>query len=846
MSLGTKRGVLTSPSRRVRARSLETHFRSAAVLLLLPLIAVSAVSGAFMIIGRTVADSLRTDQVQERHLEAIQAHLHDVALEGTAFLAARDPDQQAAMERAAKQVDAELAATAHLSSLTQSQRVQLAKVARAWLESLGIRWVILAEVPPRSEPADAVVLLEEQLNTRVAVVSAQADKIQAMSAAHASLLAQDRNIVDQVSPIVVALALLFGLGSAWLLSRRLARSIMLPLSTLTQAAERIAADEQSPRVAFDGPREIQALGSAFNHMADELAERQTAVQRHQQLLALMENASDGIIVISADGKVLFATPGFSAEIATEDAATSEISAHLHPEDRPHVQETWARIVAGGEGATSDVEARVRDKKGEWRDVSVRLTNRIADPSILGVVMNLTDVTERREYEQQLTHQALHDPLTGLANRRLFLQRLETTTIERRKGDPATHSLLYVDFDDFKQINDTMGHKAGDDFLAAMAGRLVDCVRPVDMVARLGGDEYAILLRGTSRRGAVLVVERVIAALGVTWTAEGKEIHPRASIGLVSRAVRATTAETLLADGDLAMYFAKRQGKARYEVYSDTMRSELLERLKLGDDLRAAVETGALTVQYQPIIDMRSGAISGVEALARWQHPTRGWIAPLTFIPLAEEIGLVNRLDMWVLQEACRQGRNWSDEGLGDLRVAVNLSGSDLDSPGLVATVAKTLQETGFPPMLLELELTEGVAIFESGSAQETLQTLKGLGVRLAIDDFGTGYSALGRLRSLPFDRLKIDKVFVDELIGAPDDTTLVETILKMARLLGLEVVAEGVETSGQADFLRGRGCGFAQGYLFSRPVDAWQLEALLRIQHEADNVGGSRPITAAV
>ena len=429
------------------------------------------------------------------------------------------------------------------------------------------------------------------------------------------------------------------------------------------------------------------------------------------------------------------------------------------------------MLGGGEGKTCDVEVRLRDKKGDWRHVSVKLTNRVDDASISGAVLNLTDVTERRAHEQQLTHQALHDPLTGLANRRLFLERLDTTTIERRKGDPSTHSLIYIDFDDFKQINDTLGHKAGDDFLAAMAQRLIECVRPEDLVARLGGDEYAVLLKDTERHDAVVIVERMMTALAVKWTAWGKEIRPHASVGVVSRSDDSTTAETLLGDGDLAMYFAKRQGKARYEVYSETMRTELLERLKLGEDLRAAVEEATLAVQYQPIIDMRSGAMSGVEALARWQHPTRGWIPPNTFIPLAEEIGLVNQIDMWVLHEACRQGRTWRDEGLGDLRIAVNLSGSDLESPGLVGTVAQTLQETGFPAAMLELELTEGVAIFESASARETLQSLKGLGVRLAIDDFGTGYSALGRLRSLPFDRLKVDKAFVDELSSAHDGTT---------------------------------------------------------------------------
>jgi diguanylate cyclase (GGDEF)-like protein/PAS domain S-box-containing protein len=841
MFLRTHRSLRVPSRRRHGARSLETRFRSAAILLLLPCIAVSAVSGMAIILSRSVAAALQGEQDERKQLDAVKNDLHEVALAGTTFLLSQVPEEQKTMATAAQQVDADLAASARLTGLTPSQTVLLAAVNGAWTDTLGIRRSILAEDPSRPPSSDIIKALEEGLNSRITAISAQADEIQAISAGEASGFVRQQNIVDQVAPVVVILALLFGLSAGWWISRRLARSILLPLSTLSEAADRIAADEQGARVNVTGPPEIEALGSAFNDMAARLAERQTAVDRHQRLLALMENTTDGILVISSEGDVVFATPGFSADFATENAAGSDLRGLVHPEDIAHVEKAYARSLAGADGTASEVEARLRDRNGEWRHVWVKLTNRLADPAVSGIVANLTDVTERREHEEQLTHQALHDPLTGLANRRLFLERLHTATAARHKGDRSVHSLVYIDFDDFKQINDTLGHKAGDDFLVAMAHRLLDCVRPEDIVARLGGDEYTVLLKDTNGRDAVVVVERMIAALGVPWSAAGKEIHPRASIGVVSRHVSATTAETLLADGDLAMYFAKRQGKARYEVFSETMRSELLERLKLGEDLRAAVGEGALAVQYQPIIDLRKGGIFGVEALVRWQHPTRGWIGPATFIPLAEEIGLVHQIDMWVLQVACRQGHTWHRDGLGDVRVAVNLSGSDLEDPGLVATVARTLTETDFDAPLLELELTEGAAIFESAKARDTLQNLKGLGVRLAIDDFGTGYSALGRLQSLPFDRLKVDKVFIDELTGAQGGTTLVESILEMARVLGLEVVAEGVETAEQADFLRGHDCGFAQGYLFSRPVDAVQLEALLRLQLASSEAGTNPP-----
>jgi diguanylate cyclase (GGDEF)-like protein len=442
-----------------------------------------------------------------------------------------------------------------------------------------------------------------------------------------------------------------------------------------------------------------------------------------------------------------------------------------------------------------------------------------------VVINISDVSERHEFEQQLTFQALHDALTGLANRELFRQRLERSAITA--GARLVNSVLYLDFDDFKRITDTLGHQAGDAFLVAMASRLVTCLRPEDTVARLGGDEFAVLLEGTDTGAAVGTTERVLAALQQPLTLEGKDVAPRASVGIASASPSTASPDTLLADADLAMYFAKRHGKAQYQVFSPAMRTDLLDRLQLGEDLRAAIGSGGIEVYYQPIVEMESGSIMGAEALARWNHLTRGWVGPAAFIPLAEELDLAVRIDALVLRQACLQGRAWADAGLPPLRMAVNLSGSNLDNPDLVATVARTLEETGFSPANLEIELTEGVVIAESDGAVATLEDLKALGLHLAIDDFGTGYSALSRLRALPFDTLKVDKVFVDELAVANPGSTLAESILDMARVLGLKVVAEGVETSSQADYLRRRGCDFAQGYLFSRPIEARAFEALL-------------------
>jgi EAL domain-containing protein (putative c-di-GMP-specific phosphodiesterase class I) len=327
--------------------------------------------------------------------------------------------------------------------------------------------------------------------------------------------------------------------------------------------------------------------------------------------------------------------------------------------------------------------------------------------------------------------------------------------------------------------------------------------------------------------AVAATKRILGALQRPLTLGGRDVLPRASVGIASTMPGGVGGDSVLGDADLAMYFAKRSGKAQYRMFSAEMRSDLVDRLQLGEDLRAAIESGSLEVNYQPIIDMPSGAVVGAETLARWHHPTRGWVGPVVFIPLAEELNLVERIDAFVLRQACAQGRAWADAGLPRLRIAVNLSGSNLNNPNLVANVAATLADSGFPAANLELELTEGVVIAESDSAVATLHGLKALGLSLAIDDFGTGYSALSRLRALPFDTLKVDKIFVDELDAVRPGSTLAESILDMARVLGLRVVAEGVETSRQADFLRSHGCDFGQGYLFSRPLGVAGFEALL-------------------
>lgn len=813
------------PARQLRApRRLQTRFRIAAFLLVLPLVGLAAVSAIGLADSTTAAANVREDEQQQSQIDRLHEHVQDAALTQTEFLATHRGDEAAAMATAANQVDNDLTALASTPTLSTDEAAAVRATSATWTAVAALRHAVWqsAGISPL-----AITTLDDEVAQSLGATVSRLHVLELLNDSQLAALRLSSDAALRTSAIAVFVGLVLGLvGAAWL-SRRLALSILEPLGRLRLAAGRLASGESTHRVASGTGDELGELGDAFNVMAERLDERQEEVRaRERRLAALVENSSDGILVIDAAGAIVFATPRFSDHFFDDSVATTQLAEMIHPDDRERTGAAWARALAGSDGATCEVEARLKRIDGSWRHVWAKLTNRVSDPAVRGVVLNVSDVSERHEHEQQLTFQALHDPLTRLGNRDLFQHRLERALVSGKSAGSST-SVLYIDLDEFKRINDALGHDAGDGFLVAVAERLVAAVRPQDMVARLGGDEFAVLLEATDGAAAVTAAERMLHELMAPMLLAGQEMTAGASVGVASALPVATSPETLLADADLAMYFAKRHGKGRCQVLTPTMRTDLLDRLQLGQDLRAALEGGGLSVNCQPVVDMQTGAVVGAEALARWEHPTRGWVGPVTFIPIAEELNLVERIDRWILREACRQGRAWADAGLPSLRMAVNLSGSNLEAPDLVAAVAATLLETGFPAENLELELTEGVAIVESAAARATLEELKALGLHLAIDDFGTGYSALARLRALPFDTLKVDKTFVDELDGATNGSTLAETILDMARVLGLQVVAEGVETTSQAEFLRQRNCDFAQGYLFSRPVDAAAFGSLL-------------------
>ena len=431
--------------------------------------------------------------------------------------------------------------------------------------------------------------------------------------------------------------------------------------------------------------------------------------------------------------------------------------------------------------------------------------------------------------QENRYKAFHDSLTGLPNRALFLDRLQQA-LDRSSREGVLHAVLFVDLDYFKIINDSLGHKAGDQLLTVVAERLRACLRPADTAARLGGDEFVVLLDNVMGvDDAISVAERITEALGVPIELGERQVVVGTSVGIALSEDHESQPDVMLRNADVAMYEAKKEGKGRYKVFDPGMIAQALRRLELENDLRRAIGQEELRLYYQPKVLLGTGSITGVEALVRWEHPTRGMLLPEEFIPLAEETGLIVPLGWWVLQEACRRTREWGEQyhTAFPLDISVNLSVKQFQEPDLVRKLAGMLREVGLEPSCLQLEITESVVMEDSEYAAGLLRGLKGIGVKLALDDFGTGYSSLSLLHRFPLDELKIEKEFVDGLAQNDQDATIVKAVIDLAHELGMQIVAEGVETIEQLTRLREMGCDQAQGYYFWESLPDEETATLL-------------------
>ncbi len=484
----------------------------------------------------------------------------------------------------------------------------------------------------------------------------------------------------------------------------------------------------------------------------------------------------------------------------------------------------------GAGLSVKIEGRSREPFGVLVVQSMaKRSFAPGDVDFLQALANvLADALERQAIEDAIRDRALHDALTGLPNRVLFVDRLEHA-LARLNRQESLAAILFLDLDHFKLVNDSLGHQVGDELLAAAAPRLKQAVRSSDTVARFGGDEFGILLEDiASERDAIETAERIAAIFARPFVLSGSEHFVNTSIG-IALARGGEQANELIRDADAAMYRAKDRGRARYEVFDEGMRGRAIERLRVENDLRRALERGELRLEYQPVVSLRNFEIVGVEALLRWRHPERGEISPAEFIPIAEENGLIEPIGRWVLERACRQAAQWyqARPDAAPITMSVNLSAVQVTRRSLPDVVASVLRSTGLDPACLSLEITETVMVRDADGLGEVLKALKALGVRLVLDDFGTGYSSLGYLTRLPLDVLKVDRSFVDGLGSEPRDTAITETIIAMSRALSLDVVAEGVETADHVRELSRLGCGLAQGFHFSRAVPAEEITRAL-------------------
>lgn len=504
---------------------------------------------------------------------------------------------------------------------------------------------------------------------------------------------------------------------------------------------------------------------------------------------------------------------------------------VHPEDAPQVRAALQAHLAG-RTPVFESEHRIRHKDRGYRWVLSRgLAVRNGENRPYRMVGAQTDTTERKLAEEQLLHDALHDALTGLPNRSLFLDRLSHRLRQSRRGPERPFAVLFLDLDRFKLVNDSLGHAAGDELLVRAARRLEGAVRPGDTVARLGGDEFAVLLEEVpDPHDAVHVAERIQASLQAPLSIGGQQIVTTVSIGIALSATGYERAEDILRDADTAMYRAKSQGRARHEVFDSAMHARAVALLELETDLRQALEREEFEAHYMPVVSLETGRVTGFEALVRWRHPRRGRVPPTEFIGAAEDAGLTIAIDRWVLRQACRQAKAWHErfpEAAGRLVVSVNLSGRQFRQPDLLEAVGQALAEAGLEGPNLAVEITENVLIESTGQALHILGRLRRMGVQIYLDDFGTGYSSLSYLQRFPIDVVKIDRSFVARMEPRREGHEIVRAIVTLAHNLGLRVVAEGIETADQLAELRTLRCGFGQGALFSLPVPADRAEGIL-------------------
>ncbi len=700
-----------------------------------------------------------------------------------------------------------------------------------------------------SDPSRKGHQFDEQYLTVISPVSLEGQPLGAirlvahMDRLHARLA---REIIISAGIILVALCI------SLFLAYRLRRTIAHPIMQLTDLMERIRREHlYNLRASPSSADEVGRLALGFNQMLADIEARDQRLEAHHQLLeqkvaerttrlaqvnerlaqyaCVYESTLDGVLILDPDLKILATNNAFTRITGYTEAEAignkpSLLASGMHGPS--FYKEIWNGITETGHWRGEILNRR---KDGELYHEELTISvNKNETGAVVNYIGIFSDISALKDSQKHLEHIAHYDALTGLPNRLLFSDRIEHG-IHSAHRNQCQLVLFFIDLDRFKIINDTLGHAAGDLLLQEVAQRLKDSVRTVDTVARFGGDEFALLLEGvTDPQAPERIVRKVLDALVKPVTLEGQDAFVHCSIGICTYPQDGENAATLLKHADIAMYQAKQQSGSSYCFYTKEPDGLANKRLALETDLHHAAERGELELHYQPQFDFASGRLVGAEALLRWSHPEQGPISPAKFIPLAEEIGLIDQLTAWVLNTACSQINIWQAAHLPVPRIAVNISGQQLKQHGLVDMVKAALEQFELEGQRLEIEVTEGMFFQQAELAAQILHELKDLGISISIDDFGTGYSSLAKLKVLPLDTLKIDQSFVREIPHEPSDMAISQAIIVLGHSLGLTVIAEGVETEAQKEFLRRAGCDQAQGYLYARPLPANEFALLMK------------------
>jgi diguanylate cyclase (GGDEF)-like protein/PAS domain S-box-containing protein len=648
----------------------------------------------------------------------------------------------------------------------------------------------------------------------------------------ASRALDEGRVVAQTNAHVASVAVPFGsrdgaqLGAlvAWRLEHgAFSGEESLVLETLADHAQ----------VALETFRLSHEAALAEGQRRAEVMQREALRQSEERFRSLVQNASDVIAILRPNGTIGYASPAAERMWGhtAEQLVGTDVFHLVHPEEEDLARRHFADVLSQPR-VNLHVELTLRHTDGTWRQFEVLSTNLLDVPAVGGIVATYHDITEQNSLQRELRQMAFRDSLTGLPNRALFVDRLEQGLVRADRNSRHV-AVLFMDLDRFKVVNDSLGHHAGDALLVEMSRRLQRCLRDGDTAARLGGDEFTVLLEDIdSSADAVQIAQRIGAALLHPMLIDGRELFVSASIGIAISTPHQDRSDGLLRKADLALYRAKADGRARFAMFDPSMEVDAVERLEVETDLQRALERDEFCVDYQPIVDLKSGNMTGVEALVRWERPGHGRVAPPAFIPVAEETGLVVAIGQRVLEQACWQARKWQERfpSRPPLTVAVNLSARQFQHASLVEDIERLLRECRLLPRTLKLEITESAVMQDAEAAELTLRRLKNLGIQLAIDDFGTGYSSLSYLKRFPVDTLKIDRSFVDGIGSDAQDTAIVQSVVALAKTLNLDVTAEGIETEEQRLHLRSLGCDRGQGYLFARPLAEWEIEARLQLQ----------------